>query len=100
MLDCAKREVKEETGLEMEIARLIGVYSDPAGRIVAYPYNEDVVHLMDIVLGARMVAGELTCSSEIEEVRFFHRRETPADIVPPTRHPLSDALQGLDSVVR
>lgn len=27
---CAKREMKEETGLEIEVIRLTGIYSDPA----------------------------------------------------------------------
>jgi 8-oxo-dGTP pyrophosphatase MutT (NUDIX family) len=36
VLDTLSREVREETGYEVEAARLLGVFSDPT-RIVAYP---------------------------------------------------------------
>jgi 8-oxo-dGTP pyrophosphatase MutT (NUDIX family) len=94
------REVKEETGFQVEINRLIGVYSEPGERIVTYPDNGDVVHLVDVVLGASIVSGELTCSDESEEVRFFEPDRLPDALVPPARQPLSDALQGLAAKVR
>jgi 8-oxo-dGTP pyrophosphatase MutT (NUDIX family) len=34
LVDAAVREVREETGLAVEVTHLIGVYSDPRGRIV------------------------------------------------------------------
>ena len=57
----AVREVLEETGLSVEVTHLIGVYSD-SGRIVTYPDNGDVVQLIDIVVGARVLSGSLMCS--------------------------------------
>ena len=53
----ALREVLEETGLAVEVTHLIGVYSDPGGRIVTYPDNGDVVQLIDVVVGARVLSG-------------------------------------------
>lgn len=35
--EAAVREVREETGLTVVVQRLLGVYSDPPGRIVTYP---------------------------------------------------------------
>src|SRR5437868_12667488 len=71
LVDAAVREVREETGLAVEVTHLIGVYSEPCGRIVTYPDNGDVVQLVDVVVGARVLSGSLTCSQEREEVRFF-----------------------------
>ena len=33
----AVREVAEETGLQVQVQRLVGVYSDPASQVFAYP---------------------------------------------------------------
>jgi len=51
--DALRREVEEETGLTIDVGRLIGVYSDPAhGQIVTYP-DGNVTHFADpAVVGA------------------------------------------------
>ena len=100
LVDAAVREVREETGLAVEITHLIGVYSDPRGRIVTYPDNGDVVQLIDVVVGARVLSGSLTCSQESEEVRFFPPSQLPEEIVPPARQPIADAFEGLRGVLR
>jgi 8-oxo-dGTP pyrophosphatase MutT (NUDIX family) len=94
----AIREVLEETGLAVRITGLIGLYSEPAGRIVTFPDN--VVHLVDAAVTAEIVSGILTRSSESEELRFFSPQELPAEIVPPVRRLLADALAGLSRVLR
>jgi 8-oxo-dGTP pyrophosphatase MutT (NUDIX family) len=100
IIDAAVREVLEETGLTVEITHLIGVYSDPNGRIVTYPDNGDVVQLIDVVVGARVLSGRIICSHESEEVRFFSPSRLPERIVPPARRPLIDALEGRCGVLR
>ena len=94
LVDAAVREVFEETGLTVEVTHLIGVYSDPHGRIVTYPDNGDVVQLIDAVVGARVLSGTIRCSKESEEVRFFPLSQLPEQIVPPARQPLIDAFEG------
>jgi len=94
LIDAAVREVLEETGLTVEITHLIGVYSDPDGRIVTYPDNGDVVQLIDVVVGARVLSGSIRCSEESEDVRFFSASQLPKEIVPPARQPIVDAFQG------
>ena len=100
LIDAAVREVCEETGLTVEVTHLIGVYSDPDGRIVTYPDNGDVVQLVDVVVGARVLSGQIVCSHESEEVRFFSPSQLPEQIVPPARRPLADAFEGRCGVLR
>lgn len=94
----AVREVYEETGLSVRITGLIGLYSEPAGRIVTFPDN--VVHLVDAAVTAEILSGELRISSESEELKFFAPQELPEEIVPPARQLLADAIDGLWGVLR
>ncbi|MEG4277557.1 NUDIX domain-containing protein [Microcoleus sp. MON1_C1] len=98
--EAAVREVYEETGLTVEITRLLGVYSDPESRIVTFLDNGDVVHLVDILLEAKIISGELSISSESEALHFFNRTTLPSDIVPPALAPLQDFLQGETGIIR
>ncbi|WXG42537.1 MAG: NUDIX hydrolase [Promethearchaeati archaeon SRVP18_Atabeyarchaeia-1] len=66
----AKREAKEETGLEVELIKIIGVYSDP---------NRDPRgHTVTICFLARQVGGELRADSDAESVRTFQSSSLPA----------------------
>ncbi len=63
------REVKEETGLDVEIHRLVGVYSDP---------NRDPRgHFVSVCFIAIPKGGELKASSDAREVALF-----PLDRIP------------------
>lgn len=86
----AVREVREETGLEVEPLRLIGVYS---GVEIGYP-NGDRLQPFANLFECRIVGGELRADGiESLEVAFF-----PPDALPPleTRFDvrLADALAG------
>jgi ADP-ribose pyrophosphatase YjhB (NUDIX family) len=86
----ARREVFEETGLEVRITRLLGVYSDPAdGRIVRYSAT-DLIHLVDVVVEAEIVSGTLVLSHESVDLRFFGAADAPDEIVPPAQRALRD----------
>ncbi|MCU0541875.1 MAG: NUDIX domain-containing protein [Oscillatoriaceae cyanobacterium Prado104] len=99
--EAAVREVKEETGLNIEITQLLGVYSDPAeSRIVTFLDNGDVVHLVDIIVEAKIISGELEISSESEALQFFNPAALPPEIVPPALAPLQDFLQKLTGTLR
>jgi 8-oxo-dGTP pyrophosphatase MutT (NUDIX family) len=98
--DAAVREVYEETGLTVGIRRLLGVYSEPSGRIVTFPDNGDMVHLVDVIVEACIHEGHLRPSEESEEVRFFPVDQLPFEIVPPARQPLIDAIAGQWPVLR
>lgn len=100
IIEAAVREAKEETGFTVKITRLVGVYSGPTDRIVTYPDNGDVIQLVDIVLEATMVGGELSCSDESEDLRFFDPGALPRDLVPPAKAPLEDTRKGLTGIIR
>lgn len=98
--DSAIREVQEETGLEIEVVKLLGVYSSPAERIVTYPDN--VVQLIDIILFGIILSGTLSCSTESEALKFFELNTLPpeSEIVLPARAPIRDYFQGLTGAIR
>ena len=91
VIETAVRETKEETNLDIRISSLVGVYSEPtAKRIVTYPDNGDIRHLVDIVLIAEIVSGKLSMSKESLDLKFFNLGNFPANIVPPAIQPLKD----------
>ena len=93
--ETALREVKEETGLDIQVTGLVGVYSEPwEGRIVTYPDNGDVRHLVDIMLIAEMISGEMVISSESLDFRFFNPDSFPTELVPPAKKPLRHFAAG------
>ena len=93
----ALREVTEETGLTVTITQLLGIYSEPSERTVAYPDN--VVQLVDVVLLAIPVSGQLQCSAESLALEFFAPANLPVDIVPPAESPLQDFLRGRRGII-
>ncbi|MEU3604085.1 NUDIX domain-containing protein [Streptomyces sp. NPDC035033] len=64
----AVREVKEETGLDVEVTGLVGTYTDPR-HIIAYTDGE-VRRQFNVCFTARIVGGELAISDESTELRF------------------------------
>lgn len=71
----AIREVKEETGFEVRIDRIIGIYSDP-GHVFAYNDGE-VRQEFSICLACTIVSGTLQVSSESTAVDFFAVADLP-----------------------
>jgi len=66
--EAAIREVREETGLEVEITGLIGIYSDPR-HVIAYDDGE-VRQEFSLCFRARPIGGQLTSSSESKHVHW------------------------------
>ncbi|MEV8226033.1 NUDIX domain-containing protein [Streptomyces sp. NPDC079167] len=72
----AVREVKEETGLDVEITHLVGTYTDPK-HVIAYSDGE-VRRQFNVCFRARVVGGTLAMSDESTELRFVEPTEIPA----------------------
>jgi 8-oxo-dGTP pyrophosphatase MutT (NUDIX family) len=85
------REVKEESGLDAKVVRLIGVYSDPATTTVRYP-NGDVVHYVSVVFECRVVGGSLRTNPESLDMRWFARGDLPADLLADHAPRIEDAF--------
>lgn len=62
------REVREETGYDIEVTGLVGTYTDPR-HIIAYTDGE-VRRQFNVCYTARITGGELAISSESTELRF------------------------------
>lgn len=70
----AVREVKEETGLDVEVTGLVGTYTDPR-HVIAYSDGE-VRRQFNVYFTAQVVGGALTLSDEASEPRFVAPDET------------------------
>ncbi len=66
--DAVVREVKEETGIDVEVTGVVGLYTNP-NHVMAYDDGE-VRQQCSICFRTRMVGGRLATSSETKEVRF------------------------------
>ena len=63
------REVYEETGLNVRVTRLVGVYSDP-NRLVEYP-DGGKAHVVAISFEAEIIDGKLGLSDETTDFGYF-----------------------------
>jgi 8-oxo-dGTP diphosphatase len=78
-----RREVREETGLEVEVERVVGDYVRSGFR----PHTARV-------RVCRVVGGELAPSAETPALRWFRPERLPETLFPWYRMPLADALAG------
>ena len=69
MTDCAIREVREETGLQIRITDLMGTYSDP--RILIAFTNGEVRQEFTLVYAAEIESGELKIDDESKEAAWL-----------------------------
>jgi 8-oxo-dGTP pyrophosphatase MutT (NUDIX family) len=92
--DAAVREMWEETGLWVELVRVLGVYGGPDFRIV-YSNGDEVSYVMTVFEGR--VAGGGLHSDRVEtlEAAFFSRDELSSlEIAPWVRIVLADVFAG------
>ncbi|MBT7191867.1 MAG: NUDIX domain-containing protein [Anaerolineae bacterium] len=67
--ETCNREVYEETGLNVRVIRLVGVYSDPH-RLVEYP-DGNKAHVVGLSFEAEIVGGKLGLSDETTDFGYF-----------------------------
>lgn len=86
------REVREETGLEVEPVRLIGVYSDPVHhQVMTYP-DGNVIHYVSTVFECRVRGGALACGDESLALDWFDPEALPDDLMLISTVRIRDAL--------
>lgn len=88
------REVHEETGFEVGVGRLIGVYSDPRFQIVRYPDGR-VWHYVNLCFACELRGGQARpAPGETLAVGWFVPEALPPDLVSLHRRRIEDALAG------
>lgn len=91
LTQCAVRECREETGLDIEITALVGVFSDPR-HISAYPDGE-VRQPVNVCFAARVIGGVLTTTDEAADVAWVPAAKLDEyDIHPSIRRRITHAL--------
>ena len=85
--DAVKREVLEETGLEVKVEQLVGVYSKPQKQEVVLAFR------------CRKIGGVLTETEEARECCYFVPDNLPINTLPKHRQRIQDALLGQERAV-
>ena len=96
VLQAVVREVHEETGARIEPGRLVGVYSDPARQVVAYP-DGGRVQAVNLCFAARALAeGDApTTPEETFATGWFPADALPRPLVPIHYVRIQDAVADL-----
>ena len=92
------RELREETGVEVEVVRLVALYSSPAHQIVTYPDGRRV-HFVTSLFDCKVVGGALRGSDEGYEWGWFSPRALPKGLLSYARVWLDDALREQSTVI-
>jgi 8-oxo-dGTP pyrophosphatase MutT (NUDIX family) len=79
----ARREVLEETGLEVDGLTFFGVFSGPE-LFYVYPNGDEIYNVLIVYL-ARHAGGMLRLNEEHTEWRWFAAAQLPDEISPPIR---------------
>lgn len=86
--ECAKREMTEETGLEVELIRLIGIYSDP---------GRDPRGIIAAAYLVRRTGGAVKGGDDAAEAKWFELGKLPR-LCADHGTIVADALAQLDAV--
>ena len=70
-IDCLRRELDEEAGIEIEPRRFLGVWTDV--------YGDREIATLNLYWTARVVEGEPQASDDVAEFRWFAPDEIPRD---------------------
>jgi ADP-ribose pyrophosphatase YjhB (NUDIX family) len=86
------REVREETGIDVEVTGLVGIYTDP-GHVIVFSDGE-VRQEFSMCFRARQVGGAVAVRGESREVRWVPAGQLGSlDLSVSTRRRLDDALR-------
>ena len=81
------REVKEETGLEVEVSGLAGVYSKPEADDLVFSFL------------CRRVGGEIALSDEADRIEFFRADALPPNTISKQVERIADSVRNTETVV-
>lgn len=89
--DCARREFAEETGRSVELAGLLGVYSDPRQQTHRYP-DGTLMQFTAVVFRGRAGPTVGPLAGDTVEVRWFGSSELPPNLMACDAPIIRDAL--------
>jgi len=87
ILDGVKREVKEETGLEVDILKLIGVYDKPEEKDIAFSFY------------CNIVGGKIKLNDEADKIEYFELDDLPKNTAPKRVERIKDAFENNKEVI-
>lgn len=88
---CIVREVQEETGYQVEVIRLVGIYSDPNLTTITYPDGNTVAYV-SALFECRLLGGEATLCDESSAVDWFDPHNLPQPFHPGHVPRVQDAI--------
>ena len=88
---CAEREFAEETGMQVTLTRLLGVYSRPSDQVHRYP-NGAVVQFVGVVFEGDAGPTVRALAADTLEARWFEASQLPLDVMPSDAPAIRDAL--------
>jgi ADP-ribose pyrophosphatase YjhB (NUDIX family) len=92
------REILEETGLKVEVVRLIGIYSDPH-RVAQYA-DGNRYHAVTLNFEARVVGGSLCTSDETSDAGYYTAEEiAEMDFMMPLYDRIIDSFLGQEAAI-
>lgn len=74
--ECAERECLEESGYQVAVTELLGVFSSRRYEYRNYPWKEN--EFCHILFRAEKISGEARPSGESTEIRWFSRADLPS----------------------
>jgi len=86
-IDTVKREVNEETGFNVEVLKLLGVYSKADRNNIVFSFL------------CKVISGKITLNDEADRIEFFEVDELPANTVPKQVERIKDALLNPKEVI-
>ncbi|MBI2630692.1 NUDIX hydrolase [Candidatus Nomurabacteria bacterium] len=81
------REVKEETGLDVEIINLTGIYNKPGKNALSFSFICEVI------------AGQIILNDEADKIEYFSLEKLPKNTVPKQVERIKDAFENHKYVV-
>lgn len=81
------REIKEETGFDAEVVKIVGVSSK-------FGKNDIVFSFL-----CKVVRGEITLNKEVDQIKYFPINEVPMNTVPKQVERIKDVLKNPDKVI-
>jgi ADP-ribose pyrophosphatase YjhB (NUDIX family) len=96
----AVREVKEETGLEVKVLRLVGAYSNPTQTAITYPDGNTRIWVAVVFECAAVGGTEKPNPDEVLEIQWHPPDALPQPMLPGHVFRVRDAVLGREMLHR